>query len=324
MLMGSPFDGHSCSTQCHLSLSLRKPVSRLSLRCTFHIMASATTAARPGVLPRLCSSTQRQSRRSSAAAHRTCAAAGEGELRPELPRSAATQVRLASAATQRALADGLGAQRVELELPLIGATDLDDWPGGTRQQLRALQPLLMQLLTLFHGSSTQVATTVLDEADAVSLFTTQTHRAVTFVTADTLQEVQKLVANDPQGCLLLVNSSWNNEDFGWGPFTNTPLKSFAQSLSETFSLRPLRIRGQDMRILRAYPSPYVVFALGIDGEREKSEAIGSTPERPTYSEVEALLGRLGSRSIANADLATRLRYEVAFNKDTLAPPPPPQ
>ncbi len=41
---------------------------------------------------------------------------------------------------------GVSLQRLELELPLIGATDLDDWPGGVRQQFKAAQPLIEALL----------------------------------------------------------------------------------------------------------------------------------------------------------------------------------
>ena len=36
----------------------------------------------------------------------------------------------------QALADGISMQAIELNLPLIGATDLDDWPGGVRQQFQ--------------------------------------------------------------------------------------------------------------------------------------------------------------------------------------------
>ena len=41
-------------------------------------------------------------------------------------------------AAKRAHAAGVRRQRMELLLPLIGATDLDDWPGGIRQQFKVL------------------------------------------------------------------------------------------------------------------------------------------------------------------------------------------
>jgi len=45
------------------------------------------------------------------------------------------------AAAVRAWQAGIRRQRVELLLPLIGATDLDDWPGGIRQQFKAALPM---------------------------------------------------------------------------------------------------------------------------------------------------------------------------------------
>lgn len=52
----------------------------------------------------------------------------------------------AVAAIQSAWEAGVTRQRIELLLPLIGATDLDDWPGGIRQQFKAAAPLVEQIL----------------------------------------------------------------------------------------------------------------------------------------------------------------------------------
>ena len=35
---------------------------------------------------------------------------------------------------------------MEFLLPLIGATDLDDWPGGVRQQFKAACPMVEDIL----------------------------------------------------------------------------------------------------------------------------------------------------------------------------------
>jgi hypothetical protein len=52
-----------------------------------------------------------------------------------VPSSPEAQVSQAVQAIQAAWRAGITRQRVELLLPLIGATDLDDWPGGIRQQV---------------------------------------------------------------------------------------------------------------------------------------------------------------------------------------------
>jgi hypothetical protein len=56
------------------------------------------------------------------------------------------QVNQAVTAIEAAWKAGIKRQRIELLLPLIGATDLDDWPGGIRQQFKAAAPLVEGIL----------------------------------------------------------------------------------------------------------------------------------------------------------------------------------
>ena len=57
----------------------------------------------------------------------------------------------AAEAVRRAVADGKELVSVEFNLPLIGATDLDDWPGGVRQQYQAIAPMVGELLKMPSG-----------------------------------------------------------------------------------------------------------------------------------------------------------------------------
>jgi hypothetical protein len=59
---------------------------------------------------------------------------------------ATLQVNQAVTAIEAAWKAGIKRQRIELLLPLIGATDLDDWPGGIRQQFKAAAPLVEGIL----------------------------------------------------------------------------------------------------------------------------------------------------------------------------------
>ena len=63
-----------------------------------------------------------------------------------LPQSASQQTTQATAAITAAYKAGIQRQSVEILLPLIGATDLDDWPGGIRQQFKAASPLVESIL----------------------------------------------------------------------------------------------------------------------------------------------------------------------------------
>lgn len=52
------------------------------------------------------------------------------KARVAIPQTPDQQVQQAVAAVDAAWRAGVKLQRLELLLPLIGATDLDDWPGG--------------------------------------------------------------------------------------------------------------------------------------------------------------------------------------------------
>eukprot|EP00951_Prasinocladus_malaysianus_P046900 scaffold648045_cov35-Prasinocladus_malaysianus.AAC.2 len=57
----------------------------------------------------------------------------------KVPRGPEETAQQALAACLRAYKGGIMKQRMELLLPLIGATDLDDWPGGVQQQFKVRQ-----------------------------------------------------------------------------------------------------------------------------------------------------------------------------------------
>ena len=127
-----------------------------------------------------------------------------------------------------------------------------------------------------------------------------------------------------KGTLLMCNTAWNTEganlidDLGFGPWRQANV-DFIARFEETYSLKEYRIRGQTMRVLRAYPGPWQTFVL--DG-RGGVERISTLETKPVFADLERALSAMGSRSIANADWATRLRSEIYFNVESAKPPPP--
>ena len=75
----------------------------------------------------------------AASSSSSASAAASADAPLPIPRGPQETVAQAVAAVSRAWEAGVQRQRVELLLPLIGATDLDDWPGGIRQQFKAAQ-----------------------------------------------------------------------------------------------------------------------------------------------------------------------------------------
>lgn len=271
------------------------------------MLHSATFASRPHA-------TRRRSLR-------RCATQSAGE-ELALPSSSSEQAALALEAVKRACAAGVTRQSVEFVMRPTAATDLDDWPGGQPQRFRALEPLVSNLLRGLGGGVPSQR--VIEEGDAVVSFVSLTHTAVTFPTAETLRALKDLDASN-RSFLFIVNPAWSTaassnfiSDFGVGPW-RTANEAFVAKFVETFSLRESRIRGQEVRVLRCFPSDYTVFALLAPGQ---TQVLGSFPERPTFAQLDALVTGLGAASIANASVADRLRAELIFNKESAAPPPP--
>jgi len=251
---------------------------------------------------------------------RRCTAQGAAEVLA-LPSSSSEQAALALEAVKRACDAGVTRQAVEFVMRPTAATDLDDWPGGQPQRFRSLEPLVSNLLRgLGGGVPTQ---RVIEEGDAVVSFVSLTHTAVTFPTADTLRALKDLEASN-RSFLIIVNPAWSIaassnfvSDFGIGPW-KAANEAFVAKFVETFSLRESRIRGQEVRILRSFPSDYTVFAL-LGSE---TQVLGTFPERPSFAQLDLLVTAMGAASIANASVADRLRAEIIFNKDSAGPPPP--
>ena len=93
---------------------------------------------------------------------------------PPMPTSPEMMVRQCASAVAAARASGIARQRVELQLPLIGATELDDWPGGIAQMAEACEPLARGVLERLDSGGGGAAAgaierTVIDAAEGTSL-----------------------------------------------------------------------------------------------------------------------------------------------------------
>jgi Domain of unknown function (DUF1995) len=200
------------------------------------------------------------------------------------PTSVEDQVRQAAACLQRATADSRHRHLVRLLLPLIGATELDDWPGGSRQQMEAACPLvegiLQQQIALTRGegrASVAIQKSIIDESDGVAALmaqaTTTAQDDSCTVLLPTAETIAQSVATTleasvgPQRNLILVNPQYRRRsDFGsnWFGSGGSSISSsfsidYVEQFEPTFSLTNLMCEGESVRVLRTYPGPWRVF-----------------------------------------------------------------
>lgn len=237
-----------------------------------------------------------------------------------LPRGPEELIDQALGACQRAFADGITRQRLELLLPLIGATDLDDWPGGIRQQFKAAQPMVESLLrSLKKDEALQgpLSARIVDQGDAVGAWTAPRLAAILFPTPETLKQIREIVEGLKDGGLaLMINPQWQGgnlvNDFGVGPWRRRS-EDFVASFQEVYILKQMRISGDNVRLLRNYPDGWQVY---LAPEGQTPQLISVLETRPSYRELEDLL-RATDGSNAGKSWVERVKGEFAFNKNSL-------
>lgn len=243
-----------------------------------------------------------------------------------VPSSPERQVAQAVEAIKSAWEAGISRQRVELLLPLIGATDLDDWPGGIRQQFKAAAPLVEQALRALKqvdGLKGPLAAEIWDDGDAVGAWTGDNLAAVLFPTAPTLERLQRLAERSSR-LLLIVNPQWEvqaglSSDFGFGERKRQRLE-FVGSFVDTYNLQQKRVLGDEVRVVLAHPGKWRVYVVPRGGATPR--LLASREERPSYAEVEAILKTAYPEGNAGKGWLERLKDEAAWVQDSLKQPPP--
>ncbi len=267
-----------------------------------------------------------------------------------LPISPGDQADQAAAAVLAAHAAGATRLRVDLLLPITGATDLDDWPGGVRMQAKAALPLVERLLAAVRRGAPRLGgrleSSILDDGDAVCLWQNPALAAVLFPTAETLAAcVAAAEARDADaGLTLLINPQWNDgpgqlvPDFGfWG---RAKKSAAAASFELAYSLSQMRVAGDDTRLQFSLlsqsdeseggaapgksttPTPstpsggaWTVWYTA-DGSRNAAVPLARSAARPTYREVEAVLVATPGTAAGLPPLE-RARREAAFIQRTM-------
>lgn len=281
-------------------------------------------------------STLSESRRGRATlpSDRVCARASNGMVDPPesatqaehewpLPNSVNESVNQAKGACIRALAAGKARLEIDLLLPLIGATDLDDWPGGIKQQYLAAEPLVGKLLRSFLEGAPSSAfggckPRVIDDGDAVVAWESDQVALVLFPTAETLPEIQRIGNSFPDRPLLLVNPQWQPgqviSDFGFGA-KRKAAEEFLSTFEFVYGLKTSRIRSADVRILKCFPGKWQVHLAKSDGS---TTCLSLEDKRPSYKRLEEILKQEERKNNDGSQgWLQRIVTEFNFNKDSL-------
>jgi hypothetical protein len=198
-------------------------------------------------------------------------------LTSRLPTSVDDQVRQAAASLKRANKDGKHRHSIRLLLPIIGATELDDWPGGARQMMEAANPLVEQIVRSMGDSTVKMDNVMLDASDGVYAIMSQAKAArddsgsVLLPSADNMAALRNLETQvGPVRNLLLVNSQWRRRsDFGGNSLFGDAVAegvAFVDRFEPTFSLTNFICEGDSIRVLRNYPGPWRVFMRTDDAD----------------------------------------------------------
>lgn len=199
-------------------------------------------------------------------------------------------------------------------LPLIGATDLDDWPGGIRQQFKAVSPMCESILKgirahmRFAGS---FSPRILDEGDATVAWESERCTAILFPTAESTNYISKTTEKGDDHIIILINPQWNKggsnfiSDFGWGP-AKTKAEKLVDSFEYTYSFEQRKQGGANIKFLKAYPEDWNILVTEDD---RQFEVIGTTNKRPEYKEVEGML----KKSYPNENIFSRFQKEIMKN-----------
>jgi len=262
---------------------------------------------------------------------RTCrvlASSTQGQTNtPTFPKSPERQMQEAVNSVLAAWKNGAKCQRVEILLPLIGATDLDDWPGGIQQQFKAAQPLVETLLRGIKaepGLEGPLGAEILDMGDAVGKWESEKVLAVLFPSGSTLPRV--IESSKGKELCLLINPQWTTEggafsnvvsDFGFFPWQKKAAEDYLANFEETFYFRSTRVDSENLRIYKAYPGRYTVFSVDDRGE---GRYLGDDEARVPYPKLKQLAASFeGSR--AAMGIIDRMYAEADYLQKTMAAPP---
>ena len=265
-------------------------------------------------------------------------------------RQCVQSIQLASSSSSSSSDKPMVRHSIRLLLPVIGATDLDDWPGGARQMMEAAAPMVDQIMVgLGIADQTAIQKVCLDASDGVYAWMGQAETAandcvfVLLPTAECIKAIRQLEEQvGPKRNLVMVNPQWRRRsDFGGFFGVDEASARYAEQYQPTFSLTNLICEGESVRILHNHNNPWRVYLReelvngDVDWKILGEKPFTATPPadwndqplkkrdggrlfdygQPSYQEIIDMLNQSPNYTPKNP--AERAAAAFAFIKDTL-------
>lgn len=240
-------------------------------------------------------------------------------LRLAVPRTPTEMVDMAAAAVRAAREAGKNRLVVDLIVPqldseevygfftedsvptgfIVKPEDLDPWPGGLKQQYPFAVDLARQCLRKAVGTGASVKDQVVDAEDACGLLIAQAETAaddvacLLFPGADQLAALEQMDASCGPRTLIVLNKQFRRPaDFGLNR-GRADAAFFDRGFETAYALEEFACRGEDVKLVGAFPSQWKAFVFLNDGDTEGSPLFGgeALTERPTYAELEREINR---------------------------------
>lgn len=145
---------------------------------------------------------------------------------------------------------------VDIPIPAVGSTELDEWPGGIRQKYSVLLPMITEMMTHLNFTADQrkQSNFLGITEDAIGIWENEKYSIVSFASVDVIDQILQM---DRKKLVVLIN-----QNFFLDPLSSDKSKDFLSSATISYRLEKLNMRGPSglsVRgiLYREYPNDFL-------------------------------------------------------------------
>ena len=146
---------------------------------------------------------------------------------------------------------------VDIPIPAVGSTELDEWPGGIRQKYSVLLPMIQEMMTHLNFTTNQIKQSNFlgISEDAIGIWESEKYSVISFATVDVIDQIMLM---DKKKLVILIN-----QNFFLDPLSSDRSKDFLSSATVAYRLEKLNMRGPSGLSIRGilyreYPSDFLI------------------------------------------------------------------